>query len=554
MHSLRLVIGLLALAACSTDGQSQSPDRITTTATRHQTIEGWGASLTWWGDTAIINDARWRRAYVDLGLNILRIDLQKEVLVADDGRFDTPVPIADDLAANARRMDFTRGDVKVFGDHARWLSEHALEPERVKIVGSLWSPPHWMKGPTGQSQTWVDGTGPYPTPWLVGDHVNFVDPGRGDSIGGRLRTEDPSILHQYGRYVASWVIGFEATYGVTLHAISLQNESTFENPFDSMVVNIARDGRERYAEYALLLDSVRDAWRANGLTTRIKGPHVAQIGPTPDNPWGLAAQMSLIEAVKGFEDETLIEFLDYYNSNYYMPATEAGARATAAYYHGRAAVAADWPDWAHFAGLESDGKPIWFSETGGEAAEWRNGEKGTAGSGAITVAVKMFNALVHADAAAYVYWQFSDAEPGPGALLDSSQLDAPHASNKYVAFKHFSRFVRPGARRLDASFDDGHASAHGASEYDTLHGLSVAAFVHDSDRTLTYVLLNLTPQTRRVVLVPIAGIAVGSFTAYRSSDDEKFALLPDVPVTAAGGEVELPPYSIVTLTGATLAP
>ncbi|TVR50455.1 MAG: hypothetical protein EA425_10030, partial [Puniceicoccaceae bacterium] len=118
-----------------------------------------------------------------------------------------------------------------FGDTAEWLAENALEPERVRIVGSLWTPPHWMKGPTGESSDFVGIAGTNtPTPFLSDMVVPWMQANprpTGDSVGGRLKTEDPWTLEQYGRYIASWVAGWNQRYEVPLYAVSLQNESTF---------------------------------------------------------------------------------------------------------------------------------------------------------------------------------------------------------------------------------------------------------------------------------------------------------------------------------------
>ena len=35
-----------------------------------------------------------------------------------------------------------------------WLETNALEPDRVKMIGSLWSPPDWMKITTGTLMNW----------------------------------------------------------------------------------------------------------------------------------------------------------------------------------------------------------------------------------------------------------------------------------------------------------------------------------------------------------------------------------------------------------------
>jgi O-glycosyl hydrolase len=527
---------------------AQPPLERVTLGEPRQQIEGWGASLATWDQASRYSDPRWLATWEDLGLNILRISLMKSVLTHPNGRFDTPVPIAPELDANIARMDFDVNSVRIFGEHARWLQENA---EAALVVGSVWSPPHWMKGPTGREQTWLGLTEELPTPWLSGERIEGVGAGRGDSIGGRLRTEDPEILEAYGRYIAAWVVGFERRWGTPLHAISIQNESLFENPFDSMTVGIGADGEEDYRQYAMLLDSVRSAWREYGLQTRIKGPHLAQIGPTPQNPWSLVPAMNLIDAVRRWDDGALLDFLDYFNTNYYMPAHEGGAQTTAAFVYGRENVEADWARWARVPGVATHAKPVWISEAGGEQTRWststNSGEPRE--NGALTVAVKMFNALVHADAVSYIYWLVTDgqAEPGENTLLGIDQLDAPLESAKYAAFRHFTRFIRPGARRLHAAFDNGHATLHGASQFDALNGLSIAAFRHDDDRKLTFISLNMTNETRRLSIELPEGYSAGSATAWASSEEKRFEALPTGSLPDGSLTFELAPSSIATV-------
>jgi O-glycosyl hydrolase len=527
----------------------------TNSSVRYQTIEGWGTSGV---PPSGGNTTAWLTAYRNLGLNILRMKMDQYVLVHPSGDQRIRIPLSNDLQANIDLFDFRATSTLVKqGETARWLSENALEPERARVVGSFWTPPHWMKGPTGRTQNFVGITQNYPTPFTAGEaaEVTWLPDGHGDSIGGRLRTEDPVNLAEYGQYAAAWVKGFEQQWGVDFYALSLQNESTFENPFDSMVLNIDQNGDTDFGQYALALDAVRAAWQQHGIDTKIKGPHVAQVGPTPQNPWSLLAQNNYIEAVKDAGDPTLIDFLDFYNSNYYMPFDESGVQATAGYYRGKDAVDAPWVFWAFAPGVAQDNKPIWYSETGGATSAWINGAGGTVGNGAITVALKMFNALVHSDASAYIYWQFTDGNNSNStshSLIGASDLADPDESEKYAAFKHFSRYVRPGAARIESTFTGGHASVGGASQYDTLHSVNVSAFLHEEDQTLTYVLLNMTDSPESVTINLPNEFTFEAFDHFRSSEVERFEKLATLHVQNDLLSLSLPRFSLVTLVGSFL--
>ena len=538
----RVVVAALGLSA----GLAPAAERVTLHPDElHQTIQGWGTCL--YDDARAreaYRDERFLEAYRDAGFNIVRIPMVKEVLVDASGDFSKPVRLTDDLEANLALMDFHVGPLDDFAHVARWLGENGELP--VKIVGSVWTPPHWMKGPTGLSSTYV-GNPPsdnpsHPTPWLSGTDTHWNN-GRsfnnGNSIGGRLRTEDVDNLEQYGRYLASWVKGFEREQGLTLFAVSLQNESTFENPFDSMTLGVGPSGQRDLGQYALALEAAKDAWREFGVPTKVMGPHVAGLGPTPENPFKHAQQIDMIQGVRDHPDPELLGFLSFYNANYYVPASEAGAKVTAAYLNGTEAVPADWgKDWGvvyRAGGVAGDGKPIWFSETGDPAWPWRADE----GGGAVELPIKVFNALVHGDAVAYVYWQMLDGgeDVSESTLIGTKHLDDPIASKKYAAMCQFSKFIPPCSRRISATFAGGNVSVGGKSEYDTANGLSVAAFeTPGGGRTI--VLLNMAAEAIDVDL-PDDGDA---YTAYLTNADNNLARFDD-----RSGVIGIPAASVVTL-------
>lgn len=547
----------------------------------HQVIEGWGTTIG--GDH---QSEAWRTAYRDLGLNILRVPMDNQVLVASSTDFATPVALTDDLHTNMQLMGVdaptnlspnrsTIGMQRLdpLGATVQWMTQNALEPDRVKVSGSLWTPPHWMKGPTGFSQDFVGVTPKYPTPFFSDEVVpwrqNNPQP-TGDSVGGRLKTEDPWTLDQYGKYIATWVATWDERYGVPMGVISLQNESTFENPFDSMTFVIDENGNTDFNQYAMGLKSVKDAWEQFGLTTQVMGPHVANFNEDPSNPYNLWRQNGMIDGVRNHADPTLIDFLDFYNANFYNGLSEGNVKNIAAFWYGADDVPANWAVWARPRGVENDGKGIWFSETGDapEGTSWldptptdsnHNGRLDDAervGSGAITTALKIHNALVQGQASAYVYWQFADGNDQltQHTLLGGDQLDDPLSSKKYAAFKQYSRYIRPGAVRLDAGFDDaaGASSVGGSSAYDTLDSLNVAAFFHPEDGRLTFVLLNMTSEDEAIELAIPEELRdhLDGLNLFRTSDDESFADLGKVMLEDGMLRYTVPAFSVSTFTGA----
>ncbi|TVR50454.1 MAG: hypothetical protein EA425_10025 [Puniceicoccaceae bacterium] len=61
----------------------------------YQEIEGWGTAIV--PVSGNHRNAAWRAAYRDLGLNIMRIELDKRVLAHSTTDWATPVELTDDL-------------------------------------------------------------------------------------------------------------------------------------------------------------------------------------------------------------------------------------------------------------------------------------------------------------------------------------------------------------------------------------------------------------------------------------------------------------------------
>jgi len=136
MRTVRL-LGLIVVTVCAAGPLPAAVVSIDAN-TCYQTIEGWGSSMITYslGSTPYANQ-RWREAYRDLGCNILRMPMGKEVLVDGSGDMRIPVVLSDNLQNNVAKMNFNLSSVTVLGNMAAWLRTNALEPERVRIVGSL---------------------------------------------------------------------------------------------------------------------------------------------------------------------------------------------------------------------------------------------------------------------------------------------------------------------------------------------------------------------------------------------------------------------------------
>lgn len=202
----------------------------------YQTMDGFGASIT--DSSAHVlyrldrstRDATMRRLFSPTdgdGLSFLRQPMGASDFVAGD--FYT----YDDLPPG--RTDYRMRRFSIAHDRAQILPllRQALELNpRLKVRGTPWSPPAWMKT-------------------------------NGSLIGGRL-IDDPRIYRAYARYFVKFVTGY-ARAGVPIYAVTVQNEPQNRRPngYPGMDLPVA--------QAAKLIAEVGQAFRAAGLRTKIIG-------------------------------------------------------------------------------------------------------------------------------------------------------------------------------------------------------------------------------------------------------------------------------------------
>lgn len=163
-------------------------------------------------------------------------------------------------------------------------------------------------------------------------------------------------------------------------------------------------------------------------------------------------------------------------------------------------------------------RQTWMTETSGHDQTW---------AGAMKMANDMHDYLVGGNMSAWLYWQI--AEPhSVYALMDSTRK-----SPKYFAAKQFYRYVRPGAVRVESR----------SSSPDVL----ASAFRHDTDGTLTMVLINRS-DSAQTVNVSVAGTGQPTmYQVFRSIEKEGCVLVGNFRINQK--TLLLSPRSIVTLLG-----
>ncbi|MBK7939408.1 MAG: T9SS type A sorting domain-containing protein [Lewinellaceae bacterium] len=558
-------------------------------ADRRQQIDGFGAHQ----GGAAVNAAWWQQLYYDdLGASIYRLDLTPRLVspysdlsyfspwfmgsatnsvfnLEDPDNPDGPegnrvrtytgpqdysrlfggqhAPIAvmgPDIDANVALFTYPDdGAIQAGLDRQNQLGD-------FKLIGSLWSPLPWVKVSSGNQYTQNWWPGPVAnTPWPFVWGGNFAG-GRLDVSGLPLPEFDDSALGgagptsaltQFVRSTAAYIRGFQQAYGVQFYAVSIQNELNFEQFYNSATYPLS-------TQYITALKAVRAEFdQYDDLKEiRIMGPEDL-LGGDAYGLWeygggGSGVIHKNLQYLQNIAaDPAAAAALDFFCIHGYDSdgASSAGAGATS------------WDRWANgwtaspapgipanVSGFRSFNKKSWMTETSGENAAWLFPANGFPNNGGWSIALKMHQALTTGRQSAWLYWTFSE-DPGVSAVSDFALTSQTTGANspKYVAAKHFFKYIRPDAWRVNTTV---------AGSADLL----ASAYVHDTDGTLTIVLVNqsASPRTANIHLQDVANTPV-SFDAFTSANNAYWQN-STVPVAGNTLTVTTPGYGVTTLYGA----
>jgi O-glycosyl hydrolase len=578
--SLPLLIALLSLATpgCSRCSAPLAflPEQTVQVAvdpqTRYQTIDGFGTAAP--GQLGA-EDWFQRLYYQDLGASILRLDLTppfkppyadfacnspwfhgqpglpgpdgNNVRVYRDaadyvrawaGRSAEIAVMGPDIEANQKYFDFEAARAR--GALAKRGFEERAQLGDFKLIGSVWSPAPWLKLSSGARIEGLDGIMPKegtPFPFIWG----------GNFAGGRLDTSNEpmalfddraqggsgptSALTQFARGLAAYVLGFQRNFGVRFYAISIQNELNFETFYNSCTY-------PRAEQYIAALKTVRRAFDAHPELAPIQlmGPEDL-LGGDGYSLWQFGAgddqvqkNLQYLAAMAG--DPEAQSALSFFSIHGYAPDGVTGAGHEP---WGWRAWADGWnespakglPD--RVQGFRAFGKKSWMTETSGEAMRWAPETPEQLADSALGLALKIHQALTHGFQSAWLYWQLAEEMEEAQRLTD---VQRQASSPKYVAAKHYFRWIRPGAQRVSVTL----------SKEAPIH---VSAFAHAAQNTLTLILINTSdvPQTLRVEgawgpdNLPSEALLSDAKTAYASIATAAFQ----------AGSLTLPAHALATV-------
>lgn len=478
---------------------------------KFQVIHGFGTCMKTWGSPDKDPVTKWQRdsachkLYVEeLGFTMVRIPINKWVLDGPNP-YKIPVVVTQEMKDDPTRITHDKfswerdqgrsGDVPI--RQINWAKALlALNPE-IKVFGSVWSPPHWMKekGKKG-----------------AGTKFNWSKFGS-SSCGGRLSEK---YYTHYAYYLSAWSKGLKAKFGIVLYAVSVQNELLFYEPYDSCVYD--------YGDFAPVVKEIGRVFEKEGIQTRIMGPE--DMTKFPDRTKRYLAPFA--------KDAEARDYLDIVCSHGYADGIETNLDA------GDAAKL-----WSIMQQVVP-GKEYWMTETGGGSGDWQDvettykkgknkGQKQVIPGALSGLGAMLHNAIVYGQASVWTTWQFlgTDKESKHGLIYVT--MDKMTPTKKFYVQKHYSRYIPAGARRIAAG-PDGEEK------------IAVSAYVLDKKEIMTVVLQNHGVEARTVPLVFNVSPAGASMELYITDEKKNCERAGKVEIKGGKCSVSLPPRCIATLT------
>jgi glucuronoarabinoxylan endo-1,4-beta-xylanase len=357
----------------------------------------------------------------------------------------------------------------------------AVAPYGVTVWGAPWTPPAADKDNASLDN---------------GGHL-CSDAGQGACSG--------AAFDDWASTLAAFPDVIQQTTGVSLYAISAQNEPDFAASYVSCVYTGAQ-----------MVDFIK----VLGPKLAARNPPVKLIAPEPES-WA----------------HLYVGTSDCSATNYYAPCIHADPTAEsdvaifATHDYGFAPMAA--PSWMT--------KPIWETEVAGLQGSAQAGPSVDITNG-LAVATWIYNAVVSGGASAWHYWWLvsgnNDNEgliflpgQGPGGVGD---VTSP--PKRLYVVGNFSRFVRPGYRRISVS--------------GVPSGVLMAAFQNPTDETTAIVAINLTKSATPLSIF-VAGTGwPATASPWVTSATANLAPDPALPVTGGRFTATLDPQSVTTFVGA----
>ena len=313
------------------------------------------------------------------------------------------------------------------------------------------------------------------SPWSP---PQFMKTNRAPIQGGFLRAD---MYDEFAEYLAAFIILAKQNWDVNIHWISLQNESIFVEFYRSCL----------YHGYGMkeALRAVMEKFEKEKINSRII----------------INEDVLFPDRVQAFLQPV---FSDPYTSKY------NGDIAVHSNAEGEDLI--KWVDLT-----KNFNRKYLMTETSGHDTTW---------AGAMSLVKDIHEYLVLGNFSAWIYWQISGNTGGSNPGLYTLMLEGK-PTKKYYTSKHFYRYIRPGAIRIDAS--------------ESNDSLLISAYKHPKEGTLTVIMINPSDNNIGVRLEPGNSLP-RKFNVHRSSEKELFV---EERKYRTGDVLQIPANSIVSLYG-----
>jgi len=323
-------------------------------ATRYQTMEGFGTCLIAWVGRFrdLYRTEEFQKIYVEgVGCNMLRVNMWGPT-------FEKPTEDWTKIRCDDFDMNANGGRPRIFIDFGQGIRK--IDPN-VKIIGTTWSPPAWMK--VNQSITDTKSSAIRASGY--GENNNRVDP-------------------KYFQHFCKWMVEYVKLHdrqGAPFYAVSPGNEIQFSQSFESCVW----DGKD----FAAIVIMLRERLNAEGYS------HVKIFGPeTMTSHLYEGGTGSYVKAV--LDNPKALQALDVFATHGYEDGVKAEMAATSSRQF-----------WDLIA---RTGKPFWITEGGTGGHDWPEPiQKGIGNA--------LHNALAAGNCSAFVPWQITEGRKSIHALM-----------------------------------------------------------------------------------------------------------------------------------------
>lgn len=350
-----------------------------------------------------------------------------------------------------------------------------------KFIGTMWSVPAWCK--------------------LNKSYVAFTNQGFWPD-----NTIDTNYVDEVAEFALAYVTALKEQTGIELYAFDFVNEPQFNQPYTSAMIN--------KQQYVYILKAIGKKFAEHNINTLLFG---AETLPAQDGSHQYLTEIQ--------NDPVGRDYLNAYAVHNYDPSGAAPSNPTWSTILARVRDArsntAALKYYAHpltpanSVGNGDIGIPAWQTETSGYNNNW---------GGALSYGIAIHNGLFFGNVGAWTFWTFDDGDPnGSYGLVGKTRIKPI-----YHVKKHFSKFIKSGARRIPGAVS-------------STSGVLLTAYSNPDESVVMVVINNNTS----AISLSVSGQNMpNKFTLYQSVENFYWNDLGTV-----SGIVVLPPKSISTFRG-----